>query len=107
MSEADGLRRFPDHVPAIHPLDIDISDEQIEQYWSDGATVLRDVISPEWRERLAAAIERYIAEPSLFDHSYDVAGGHFHGSLGVWQNDPDFVAFCLDSPAVEIAQTFL
>ena len=36
---------------------MDISDEQIKQYWADGATVLRDVISPEWRERLAAAIE--------------------------------------------------
>ncbi len=86
---------------------MDISDEQIKQYWADGATVLRDVISPEWRERLAAAIERDIAEPGPFDHSYDVAGGRFHGNLRVWQDDADFAAFCLDSPAVEIAQTFL
>ncbi len=84
-----------------------ISEEAIEQYWADGATVLRDVISDEWRERLAAAIERDIENPGPFDHSYDVAGGRFHGNLRIWQNDPDFRAFCLESPAVDIARSFL
>lgn len=84
-----------------------ITQEHIDQYWADGATVLRDVIDVSWQERLAAAIERDIANPGPWDHSYDVAGGRFHGNLRVWQNDPDFAAFCLDSPAVEIAQTFL
>ncbi len=84
-----------------------ISAEHIEQYWADGATVVRGAISNEWLDRLAAAIERDIANPGPFDHSYDVAGGRFHGNLRIWQNDPDFAAFCLDSPAVDIARSFV
>lgn len=86
---------------------MDISEDVIDQYWTDGATVLRGVINDEWQHRLAAAIERDIADPGPFDHSYDVAGGRFHGNLRIWQNDDDFRAFCLESPAVDIAQTFL
>lgn len=86
---------------------VEISHEVVEQYWADGATVLRDVIDARWRERLAAAIERDIENPGPWDHSYDVAGGRFHGNLRIWQNDADFAAFCRESPAVEIAQKFL
>lgn len=81
-----------------------INGDVINQYNRDGAVVLRNVISEEWRERLAAAIERDIANPGPFDHSYDVAGGRFHGNLRIWQNDPDFRAFCLEGPGVEIAR---
>ena len=84
-----------------------ITPEQIDEYWADGATVVRNAIGAEWLARLAGAIERDIDNPGPFDHSYDVAGGRFHGNLRVWQNDDDFSAFCLDSPAVEIARTFL
>lgn len=84
-----------------------ISDDAVTQYWADGATVVRGAIGDDWLARLADAIERDIADPGPFDHSYDVAGGRFHGNLRVWQNDPDFGAFCLDSPAVQIAQRFL
>lgn len=85
----------------------DITDEAIDAYWRDGAAVLRGAISTEWRERLAAAIERDIADPGPFDHSYDVDGGRFHGNLRVWQNDPDFGQFCCSGPTVEIARRFL
>ena len=84
-----------------------ITDDHIARYWADGATVVRGVIDEEWRERLASAIERDIENPGPWDHSYDVAGGRFHGNLRIWQNDPDFAAFCLNSPATELAQTFL
>ena len=40
---------------------MEITDHQIDQHWADGATVLRKMIDPQWRERLAPAIERDIA----------------------------------------------
>lgn len=86
---------------------VQISDDMVAQYWRDGAIVVRNAITPEWLDRVAAAIEADIANPGPFDHSYDVEGGRFHGNLRVWQNDADFAAFCLESPTVEIAQTFL
>lgn len=86
---------------------IEVSQEAIEQYRTDGAIVVRGAIGPEWLERLGAAIERDIAHPGPFDHSYDVAGGHFHGNLRIWQNDSDFASFCLDSPASDIARQVL
>jgi ectoine hydroxylase-related dioxygenase (phytanoyl-CoA dioxygenase family) len=86
---------------------IDVGAATIEQYRSDGATVVRGAVDAGWLDRLAAAIERDIVNPGPFDHSYDVAGGRFHGNLRIWQNDPDFAAFCLDSPATEIARRVL
>ena len=84
-----------------------ITDELVAQYQRDGAIAVRDVVSADWRERLAAAIERDIANPGPFDHSYDVDGGRFHGNLRVWQNDPDFGAFCVQGPVVDIARRFV
>jgi ectoine hydroxylase-related dioxygenase (phytanoyl-CoA dioxygenase family) len=86
---------------------IEISPEEIERYRTDGAIVVRGAVGPEWLDRLAGAIERDIANPGPFDHSYDVAGGRFHGNLRIWQNDPEFGAFCLDSPAADIARQVL
>jgi ectoine hydroxylase-related dioxygenase (phytanoyl-CoA dioxygenase family) len=86
---------------------VEISDEAIERYRADGAIVVRGAVGPEWLDRLAGAIERDIANPGPFDHSYDVAGGRFHGNLRIWQNDPEFAAFCLDSPAVDVARQVL
>jgi len=81
--------------------------EAIEEFRADGATVLRSAIPDDWLSRVADAIERDIENPGPFDHSYNVEGGRFHGNLRIWQNDPGFAAFCLESPAVSIAQQFL
>ncbi len=81
-----------------------ITDETIERYRADGAVVIRGLVDDAWRDRLAAAIERDIARPGPFDHSYDVAGGRFHGNLRIWEHDPDFAEFCLRGPAVDVAR---
>ncbi|MFT7474757.1 MAG: ectoine hydroxylase-related dioxygenase (phytanoyl-CoA dioxygenase family) [Verrucomicrobiales bacterium] len=86
---------------------MNITDQQIAQFKTDGAMVVRQAIGSDWLERLAAAIERDIENPAPFDHSYEVDGGRFHGNLRIWQNDPDFAAFCLDSPATGLARQFL
>jgi hypothetical protein len=74
---------------------VEVSAEVVERYRNDGATVIRSAIDPHCLATLDAAIERDIAEPGPFDHSYDVAGGRFHGNLRIWQHDADFAAFCL------------
>ncbi len=84
-----------------------VTEDLVKQYQSDGAIAVRNVISAEWLERLGSAIERDIANPGPFDHSYDVAGGRFHGNLRLWEIDPDFGEFCLSGPGVSIAQSLL
>ena len=84
-----------------------VTEDLVKQYQSDGAIAVRNVISAEWLERLGSAIERDIANPGPFDHSYDVAGGRFHGNLRLWEIDPDFGEFCLSGPGVGIAQSLL
>lgn len=86
---------------------VQIASEVVEQYRDDGAVVVRNVIPNESLERLAAAIERDIENPGPFDHSYEVAGGRFHGNLRIWQNDTDFAHFCFASQAPHIAQQIL
>lgn len=82
-----------------------MSAEQIAAYERDGAVLLEGVVSEDWRQRLAAAIERDIATPGPFCHSYvpEDGRGRFHGNLKIWQNDPDFRAFCLTSPLPALA----
>ena len=86
-------------------ITVDAAD--IAAYQRDGVVVLRNVISPEWQERIAGAIERDIADPGPFDHSYATDRGRFHGNLRIWQNDAEFAEFCLHSPAKTIAKQCL
>jgi ectoine hydroxylase-related dioxygenase (phytanoyl-CoA dioxygenase family) len=83
-----------------------VSDDLVDSYRRDGAVVVRNAIDKTWLERLGAAIERDIADPGPFNHSYDVEGGRFHGNLRIWQNDQDFGQFCLRGPAIELARQF-
>jgi ectoine hydroxylase-related dioxygenase (phytanoyl-CoA dioxygenase family) len=84
-----------------------VGPEAVEEYQRAGVTVLRSVIDADWLARVAAAIERDIADPGPYEHSYDVAGGRFHGNFLIWQHDPEFAAFCLESPAASIARQML
>ena len=85
-----------------------ITDAQREAYERDGAIRLRGIIDQSWLERLAAAIEREIAAPGPCFHGYEVeGGGRFHGNMRVWENDPDFAAYCQESPLPALAAEFL
>lgn len=82
-----------------------LTSEQREAYDRDGAVLLPGVVSADWLERLAAAIERDIAAPGPFCHAYvpQNGEGRFHGNLKIWQNDPVFREFCLESPLPALA----
>ncbi len=82
--------------------------DELEAYQRDGALVLRNLIEPHWLEALAGAIERDINNPGPFFHGYDAPdGGRFHGNLRIWQNDPIFKRFCLESVLPALAKQFL
>lgn len=86
-----------------------LSEAQVRAYQDDGAIILRDVISDDWRDRIADAIDRDIVEPSLFVHGYVPEDGHgkFHGNLWIWEHGPDFREFCLNSSLPALAAQFL
>ena len=85
-----------------------ISSDDLQRYAQDGALVLRNVVSANWLEKLAEAIERDINEPGPFFHGYGTdEGGRFHGNLRIWQNDEVFREFCLASNLPGLARQFL
>ncbi|MFN0124633.1 MAG: phytanoyl-CoA dioxygenase family protein [Blastocatellia bacterium] len=84
-----------------------ITPAEIEAWDRDGVTVLREVVTADWRARLAAAIECDIQQPGAFYHGYETdGGGRFHGNLRLWESDATFRAFCLHSPLPALARQF-
>ena len=83
-----------------------VSETDIKSYQEDGAVLLKNVISRDWLDRVAAAIERDIVEPGPFCHSYEPedGGGRFHGNLRTWENDPEFHAYCFETDLPLIAE---
>ena len=85
-----------------------ISQDEADAFLADGALVLRNVVEPHWLRELELAIERDMETPGPFFHGYDAPeGGRFHGNLRIWQNDPSFERFCLDSSLPALAQQLL
>jgi len=95
-------------MPVQEDVVYKITDEQRQAYNEDGVVVLRNVVSAEWRGKLAEAIERDIKNPGPFFHGYKSKGdgGNFHGNLRIWQNDPIFHDYCLKSVLPNVAQQF-
>jgi ectoine hydroxylase-related dioxygenase (phytanoyl-CoA dioxygenase family) len=79
----------------------------VDQYEADGAVMLPGVVSSDWLARVDAAIERDIVNPGPFFHGYQVDGGTFHGNLRLWENDPEFAAYCFESPLPALAAELL
>ncbi len=86
-----------------------IGNAEVCAFEEDGAIVLRGVISPEWIEKIATAIDRDIADPGPFVHAYPAkdGSGKFHGNLRIWENDPVFHEFCASSPLPALAARLL
>jgi len=86
--------------------DYRVTEEAKFEYREQGVTVLRNVISQVWLDRLDAAIERDIVSPGPFYYGYNASDGQgrFHGNLRIWENDPDFANYCQHSVLSGIAQ---
>jgi ectoine hydroxylase-related dioxygenase (phytanoyl-CoA dioxygenase family) len=106
-----------------------VSDDEIEAFWRDGAVCLRGVISPEWIERMRAAVERALVDEVtttdlsalgadlaqvgasvLNDPIVAAAGaprGQFRAGTDHWKRDPDFAAFAQHSPLPHLVAQLL
>ncbi|MBT3536848.1 MAG: phytanoyl-CoA dioxygenase family protein [Rhodospirillaceae bacterium] len=86
-----------------------VSEQDIQTLADDGVMVMRNLVSSEWLDRIAAAIERDIADPAPYVHGYPATNGsgRFHGNLRTWETDPDLRDFCLNSGLGELTATLL
>jgi ectoine hydroxylase-related dioxygenase (phytanoyl-CoA dioxygenase family) len=85
--------------------EINVSQSDIDAFHEDGAIALRQVVSSQWLEVLAQAVEDDIAKPGPFYHGYEPEDGQgrFHGNLRTWESHQGFRAFCLESPMAALA----
>lgn len=91
------------------PSSAQISGDQLDAFRHDGVTCLRNVVDAATVDRLRAAIDRDIANPGPKHYGYagvDGKGG-FHGNQELWQGDPDFADYCLNSSLPALAGAFL
>ncbi len=82
-----------------------ITEDEVEAFARDGATVLRGVFDQEWIELLAAGVARNLAEPGRFAHHYTDADqpGGFFGDYCNWDRIEEYRRVAFDSPAPMIA----
>ena len=82
-----------------------ITEDGVETYQRDGAVCLRGVFDPVWVDRVAAGVEKNLAEPSPSAKFYTPKGnpGFFFGDYCNWARIPEFRDFVLHSPAAALA----
>ncbi len=87
-----------------HPLNA-IGDADIAAYAADGVICLKAMFDADWIAAMGAAVDQAIAAPGPHAEDYEPAGGsgRFFGDLDIWQRQPAFRDFVLNSPAAEIA----
>lgn len=82
-----------------------LTEDEITAYERDGVLLLRGFFDPDWITRMREATLRVMADPPCRSYDFTPEGnpGRFFMSVYMWQADPDFRAFALESPAAEIA----
>ena len=82
-----------------------LTQQNIDEYASDGATCLRGVLNPEWIEVLSTGMDRAINSPSERHRYWNRSDGGettFYDSM-VWQENPEYRDFIVNSPMAELA----
>ncbi len=85
----------------------DLTPEELEAYQRDGVICARGLFSDPWIERMSAAVDRAVANPTLLGSVVSMKDAHFSGDLFLWKVDDDFRDFVYQSPASRIAQQVL
>ena len=82
-----------------------ITHQHIVDFATDGVVCLRQVINPDWIEKLTAGLERNVAEPSPRGRVWnrDEHGRVTFYDSQVWQEIPEYRDFVEHSPMAEIA----
>ncbi len=93
------------NVAGQTPQQNQVTQKNIDEYARDGATCLRGVISQHWIETLRRGLDQAVANPSdrsrIWNRS-DNGETTFYDSM-VWQDNPDYSDFILNSPMAELA----
>lgn len=86
-----------------------IDSSTLSAYQRDGAVVLRQVISPEWIERLREGVVQNLQEPGPFAKRYTPDGnpGMFFGDYCNWQRIRPYRDFFFESPAKHLAAALM
>ena len=85
----------------------ELSPEEIRTYDEDGVLHARGLFPAEWIERMAKAVDRVVASPTLFGNVVSAQDQKFSGDLFLWKVDDDFRDWVYDSPAAKVAQQVL
>jgi len=80
---------------------------ELEAYERDGVICARGLFPDEWIERMSAAVDRVVENPTLMGNVVSMKDANFSGDLFLWKVDDDFRDFVFDSPAARIAQQAL
>ena len=88
---------------------MDINSDTVEAYRRDGVTVLRQVFSAAWIERLREGLEENTREPGPYRREYGKVGAKdtFFGDYCNWRRIDGYRDFVLGSPAASIARTLM
>jgi ectoine hydroxylase-related dioxygenase (phytanoyl-CoA dioxygenase family) len=94
MPEQSGLTQF---------MTMDL----VREFELNGVVCLRGLIGEDWRRRLAAAIERDLAQPGPHTHNFRSNSGRFHGTSRLRESDADISDYVFNSPLPRLAAHFL
>jgi ectoine hydroxylase-related dioxygenase (phytanoyl-CoA dioxygenase family) len=81
----------------------DLTADEIRAFVDDGVVCARGVMSARWLDRVAAAIERNLAQPSTIGKNISKPEKGFLNDIFMWLADPDYRAFVMESPASRLA----
>ncbi len=85
----------------------DLTPDEIQAYERDGVVAARGLFPERWIERMAAAVDRVTANPTVFGNVVSVPDAGFSGDLFVWKVDDDFRDWIYESPAARVAAQVL
>ncbi|MFP8879081.1 MAG: phytanoyl-CoA dioxygenase family protein [Myxococcota bacterium] len=85
----------------------ELTPDELSAYETDGVFCARGLFSDAWIDRMANAVDRIVANPTLFGNVVSMRDQNFSGDLFVWKVDDDFRDWVYESPAARIAQQVL
>jgi len=84
---------------------VEVTEEQVQCFATDGVILLRKAIPKEWIERLQVGIEENLRSPTerarVWDRRADGTATFYDSQA--WQAIPEYKAFVLESPMAELA----
>ena len=85
----------------------DLSNEEIRAYHEEGVVLASGLFPEAWLARMEQAVDRVVAQPTIFGGVVSAKEKGFTGDLFLWKMDDDFRDWVYESPAALIARQVL